>query len=59
MPVAALHTSADKKARVRVVRDGKVTDVAVEAGLSADGQVEVTPADGAALAPGDQVVVGR
>ncbi|MFF8592546.1 peptidoglycan-binding protein [Streptomyces sp. NPDC015220] len=59
VPVAALHTSADGKSRVRVVRGGKVVDVPVEAGLSADGQVEVTPSAGAALAPGDQVVVGR
>ncbi|GAA2274004.1 hypothetical protein GCM10010415_46660 [Streptomyces atrovirens] len=59
VPLAALHTSADGKARVRVVRGGEVVDVVVEAGLSADGQVEVTPSSGAALAPGDQVVVGR
>ncbi|WP_405562495.1 peptidoglycan-binding protein [Streptomyces sp. NBC_01180] len=59
VPVAALHTSADEKARVQVVRGGKVVDVSVEAGLSADGQVEVTPSSGAALKAGDQVVVGR
>ncbi|MGW4020716.1 peptidoglycan-binding protein [Streptomyces sp. NPDC005009] len=59
VPVAALHTSADGKARVQVVRGGEEVDVPVEAGLSADGQVEVTPSSGAALAPGDQVVVGR
>uniref|UniRef100_A0AAU3GYS4 Peptidoglycan-binding protein n=1 Tax=Streptomyces sp. NBC_01401 TaxID=2903854 RepID=A0AAU3GYS4_9ACTN len=59
VPVAALHTSADKKARVQVVRGGKTVDVPVEAGLSADGQVEITPSSGAALAPGDHVVVGR
>jgi hypothetical protein len=59
VPLAALHTSAGGKARVQVVRGGEVVDVAVEAGLSADGQVEVTPSSGAALKPGDQVVVGR
>ncbi|MEW2073853.1 peptidoglycan-binding protein [Streptomyces sp. NPDC013433] len=59
VPLAALHTSAGGKARVRVVRGGEVVDAAVEAGLSADGQVEVTPSSGAALKPGDQVVVGR
>ncbi|MFE6163308.1 peptidoglycan-binding protein [Streptomyces sp. NPDC056486] len=59
VPVAALHTSADGKARVQVVRGGKGVGVAVEAGLSADGQVEVAPASGATLKPGDQVVVGR
>ncbi|MFF9485906.1 peptidoglycan-binding protein [Streptomyces sp. NPDC014676] len=59
VPLAALHTSADGKARVEVVRGGEAVDVPVEAGLSADGQVEVTPSSGAALNPGDQVVVGR
>ncbi|MFI2377134.1 peptidoglycan-binding protein [Streptomyces sp. NPDC018964] len=59
VPLAALHTSAGGKARVEVVRGGETVDVAVETGLSADGRVEVTPASGAALAPGDQVVVGR
>ncbi|MFJ8828230.1 peptidoglycan-binding protein [Streptomyces sp. NPDC102467] len=59
VPVAALHTSAHGTARVQVVRGGKVVDVVVEAGLSADGQVEVTPASGTTLKPGDQVVVGR
>ncbi|MFF6808643.1 peptidoglycan-binding protein [Streptomyces sp. NPDC012403] len=59
VPLAALHTSAGGKARVQVVRGGEVVDVTVEAGLSADGQVEVTPSSGAALKPGDQVVVGR
>ncbi|MFI0242620.1 peptidoglycan-binding protein [Streptomyces sp. NPDC016845] len=59
VPVAALRTSADDKARVQVVRGGKVVNVSVEAGLSADGQVEVTPSSGAALKAGDHVVVGR
>ncbi|WP_234328071.1 peptidoglycan-binding protein [Streptomyces sp. NRRL S-37] len=59
VPLAALHTSAGGKARVEVVRGGEVVDVPVEAGISADGQVEVTPSSGAALKPGDQVVVGR
>ncbi|MEU7470494.1 hypothetical protein AB0A94_18535 [Streptomyces sp. NPDC044984] len=58
VPLAALHTSAGGKARVQVVCGGEVVDAAVEAGLSADGQVEVTPSSGAALKPGDQVVIG-
>ncbi|WP_438306724.1 peptidoglycan-binding domain-containing protein (plasmid) [Streptomyces sp. HUAS TT11] len=58
VPVAAVHTSADDKARVRVWRDGKGVDVPVIVGLSAAGQVEVT-ADGGALNEGDQVVVGQ
>ncbi|MER7809948.1 peptidoglycan-binding protein [Streptomyces sp900116325] len=58
VPVAALHTSADGQAKVQVLRGGKVVDVAVKAGLSAEGQVEVTPS-GDALKEGDQVVVGQ
>ncbi|MEU3612729.1 peptidoglycan-binding protein [Streptomyces sp. NPDC006872] len=58
VPIAALHTSADGQARVRVRRGGKVVDVKVEAGLSAEGQVEVTPS-GDALKAGDQVVIGQ
>ncbi|WP_431958998.1 peptidoglycan-binding protein [Actinacidiphila sp. bgisy160] len=58
VPVAAVHTSADGRARVRVQRDGKVVNVPVIVGLSAAGQVEVR-ADGGSLDEGDQVVVGR
>ncbi|MGW1779522.1 peptidoglycan-binding protein [Streptomyces sp. NPDC002143] len=58
VPIAALHTSADGQARVRVRRGGKVVDVKVKAGLSAEGQVEVTPS-GDALKAGDQVVIGQ
>ncbi|MFE0632548.1 peptidoglycan-binding protein [Streptomyces sp. NPDC058864] len=58
VPVAAVHTSADGKARVRVQRDGEVVNVSVTVGLSAAGQVEVR-ADGGSLHEGDQVVVGR
>ncbi|MEU1618888.1 peptidoglycan-binding domain-containing protein [Streptomyces sp. NPDC005722] len=58
VPVAAVHTSADGTARVRVQRDGEVVDVPVTVGLSAAGQVEVR-ADGRSLHEGDQVVVGR
>jgi peptidoglycan hydrolase-like protein with peptidoglycan-binding domain len=59
VPVSALSSSADGEARVEVVGDdGTATIVAVEAGLSADGFVEVTPLEGAELAAGDLVVVG-
>lgn len=58
VPVAAVHTSADGRARVRVQRDGGVVNVPVTVGLSAAGQVEVR-ADGGSLDEGDQVVVGR
>jgi hypothetical protein len=58
VPIAALHTASDGQARVRVRRGRKVVDVPVKAGLSAEGQVEVTPS-GDDLKPGDQVVVGQ
>lgn len=60
VPVAAVRTSADGQARVRVQRDGKLTDIHVKVGLSAAGLVEVKPTDGtASLKRGDQVVVGQ
>ncbi|MEU1178085.1 peptidoglycan-binding protein [Streptomyces sp. NPDC005820] len=58
VPIAALHTAADGQATVKVQRDGTVVDVSVKAGLSAEGQVEVTPS-GDALKAGDQVVIGQ
>ncbi|WP_340377948.1 peptidoglycan-binding protein [Streptomyces sp. SS7] len=58
VPIAALHTAADGQATVQVRRGGTVVDVSVKAGLSAEGQVEVTPS-GDALQAGDQVVIGQ
>ncbi|MFI7362249.1 peptidoglycan-binding protein [Streptomyces sp. NPDC050149] len=58
VPLAAIRTSADGKARVQVQRDSGVSDVQVTVGLSAAGLVEVKPAAGA-LKQGDNVVVGR
>ncbi|MGW0939931.1 peptidoglycan-binding protein [Streptomyces sp. NPDC002666] len=58
VPLAAIRTSADGKARVQVQRDSGVSDVQVTVGLSAAGLVEVKPAVGA-LKQGDNVVVGR
>ncbi|WSQ10668.1 peptidoglycan-binding protein [Streptomyces sp. NBC_01231] len=58
VPLAAIRTSADGKARVQVERDGGVRDVSVTVGLSAAGLVEVKPADGT-LEQGDKVVVGE
>ncbi|GAA4094871.1 peptidoglycan-binding protein [Nonomuraea soli] len=56
VPVAAIITGADGKARVRVQRSpGKVEEVEVRTGLAADGEVEV----GGALDEGDLVVVGH
>ncbi|WP_330289500.1 peptidoglycan-binding protein [Streptomyces sp. NBC_00576] len=58
VPLAAIRTSADGKARVQVERDGEVRDVSVTVGLSAAGLVEVKPAGGT-LKQGDKVVVGK
>ncbi|MFI9595915.1 peptidoglycan-binding protein [Nonomuraea sp. NPDC052265] len=55
VPVAAVITSADGRARVRVeYATDRTRDVEVRTGLSADGNVEVT----GALKEGDRVVVG-
>ncbi|WP_245685325.1 peptidoglycan-binding protein [Streptomyces yerevanensis] len=59
VPVAAIRTSADGKARVQVERGGGVTDVPVTVGLSAAGLVEVKPTGGGKLDKGDRVVVGE
>ncbi|MDQ0775784.1 hypothetical protein QF026_004250 [Streptomyces aurantiacus] len=58
VPLAAIRTSADGKARVQVRRDSGVSDVRVTVGLSAAGLVEVKPVGGA-LKQGDDVVVGK
>jgi multidrug efflux pump subunit AcrA (membrane-fusion protein) len=58
VPMAAIHTSSDGRARVKVERDGTVTEVHVTVGLSAAGVVEVKP-DGGALKAGERVVVGE
>lgn len=59
VPVAAVATKADGKARVRVqASDGSVRDVAVALGLTALGLVGVEPTDGGDLKAGDRVVVG-
>ncbi|CAN5562629.1 hypothetical protein BH24ACT5_BH24ACT5_07090 [soil metagenome] len=59
VPEAALTSSADGQARVEVLGDdGTATVVPVDAGLSSDGFVEVTPLDDAELNEGDLVIVG-
>ena len=59
VPVAAVSTKADGKARVRVqAADGSVRDVPIVLGLTALGLVGVEPADGGVLVAGDRVVVG-
>jgi peptidoglycan hydrolase-like protein with peptidoglycan-binding domain len=58
VPMAAIHTSSDGRARVKVERGDAVTDVHVTVGLSAAGIVEVKP-DGGTLEAGEKVVVGE
>jgi hypothetical protein len=57
VPMAAIHTSSDGRARVEVARGSTVTDVHVTVGLASAGVVEVEP-DGGALKAGERVVVG-
>ncbi|MEU0483632.1 peptidoglycan-binding protein [Streptosporangium sp. NPDC006013] len=58
VPVAAVVTSADGRPRVRVALDGDRTrEVEVRTGLTADGDVEVTPVRAGELKEGDRVVV--
>jgi hypothetical protein len=57
VPLSALTTVADGSARVQKSVSGKIQDVAVTPGLSADGYVAVDVPNGA-LAAGDQVVIG-
>ena len=61
VPLAAVSSSSGGQTRVSLLRSGssEPVDVAVTAGLSADGFVAVDPVAGASLAPGDEVVVGR
>jgi hypothetical protein len=62
VPTAAVFTSADGRPRVRVQNTADpatAKDVPIRTGLSTDGYVQITPVDGAALATGDRVVVGR
>ncbi|MFI6543557.1 peptidoglycan-binding protein [Streptomyces prunicolor] len=58
VPMAAIHTSSDGRARVKVAHGDVVTDVHVTVGLSAAGIVEVKP-DGGTLEAGERVVVGE
>ncbi|MBK3569652.1 peptidoglycan-binding protein [Streptomyces sp. MBT62] len=58
VPMAAIHTSSDGRARVQVAHGDTVTDVHVTVGLSAAGIVEVKPAGGT-LKAGERVVVGE
>lgn len=60
VPVSAMFSQADGSSVVTVVREGGAKEqVPVAAGFSGDGFVAVVPQGGAALAVGDQVLVGR
>ncbi|MFF3001301.1 peptidoglycan-binding protein [Kitasatospora sp. NPDC057940] len=60
VPVAAISTNATGRTSVTMVDPaGNRTTVPVTTGVTADGLVAVTPAEGATLRPGDQVVVGK
>ena len=61
VPLAAVSSAADGTTRVSIVTDPNATpiDVAVEAGLSADGFVAVTPLAPDSLHAGDLVVTGH
>ncbi|MFB7912031.1 peptidoglycan-binding protein [Kitasatospora sp. NPDC056076] len=60
VPVAAVSTDAAGRTSVtRVDPAGNRTTVPVATGVTADGLVAVTPAEGARLRDGDQVVVGK
>ncbi|MFV0524687.1 MAG: hypothetical protein ACK5RL_09330 [Acidimicrobiales bacterium] len=59
VPVAALTAGPDGSTRVEVLGDdGSLTDIPVTTGLTAGGEVAVTPADTFTLVEGDRVVVG-
>lgn len=58
VPVAAVFTASDGQSRVTVLTETNQTrDVPVTLGLTAGGQVAVSPHDGARLSEGDRVVV--
>ncbi|MQS13069.1 peptidoglycan-binding protein [Streptomyces kaniharaensis] len=60
VPIAAISTNAAGRTSVTTVDTaGGRTTVPVTTGVTADGMVAVTPADGARLRAGDQVVVGK
>lgn len=57
VPISALSLTADGNSIIQVERNGVLTPMVVEPGLSADGFVAVTPLDGA-LTAADLVLVG-
>lgn len=59
VPLAAVSATSDGSAKVTKVTPVARVDVAVRAGLSADGFVEVEPVTPGALEAGENVAVGR
>jgi multidrug efflux pump subunit AcrA (membrane-fusion protein) len=61
VPLAAVSSAADGSTRVSILgsANGSPVEVAVTAGLSADGFVAIEPVEPGSLAAGDLVVVGR
>jgi peptidoglycan hydrolase-like protein with peptidoglycan-binding domain len=59
VPLAAVSARADGSARLIRLGAAGEEEVVIDAGLSADGYVEVEPAPGGQLAEGDRVLVGR
>lgn len=58
VPISAVSTGADGTTTVTVLHGQARTQLAVQPGATADGYVQVTPTDPAAIADGDLVVVG-
>src|SRR5690606_33670206 len=59
VPLAAISSAADGSTSVQVLdSEGQPAAVAVDAGLSADGWVAVTPVTAGTLDEGDEVIVG-
>jgi hypothetical protein len=58
VPPSALSIGGNGNSRLAVRRDGRTQLVTVVPGLAAEGLVEVRPAPGQRLQPGDLVIVG-
>lgn len=57
VPVSALSLTTDGSQQVQLYENGAIRLVQIEAGLAADGYVEITPVNGT-ISPGQMVLVG-
>ncbi|MCE7986404.1 MAG: peptidoglycan-binding protein [Caldilinea sp. CFX5] len=57
VPISALSLAADGSQHIQIYENGAIRFVQIEAGLAAEGYVQVTPVNGA-LAPGQPVLIG-